>query len=89
MNTLRDLALIVLAAEAFIAALVPLALAGGLVYGMWWLMRPDHLPAWMRLAQAYLALGLAYVELAASMLARPVFAVHSALATVRGWLGKG
>jgi hypothetical protein len=87
MATLRDLSLILLAAEAFVLALVPLVLLGGLVYGLWWLHRHENLPSWLRLAQAYLALGRAYVELAMRAVIRPILLVHSILGTVQGWLG--
>ena len=88
MTVLRDLSLILLAVEACAVALVPLALLGGLVYGLWRLGRHENLPSWLRLAQAYLALGLAYVELAMSAVVRPILLVHSALAKVQGWLGR-
>ena len=87
MTTLRDLSLILLASGAFVLALVPLALLGGAVYGMWYLQRHENLPSWLRLAQAYLALGRAYVELAMRAVIRPILLVHSILATVQGWLG--
>jgi hypothetical protein len=87
MSWLRDLSLIVLAVEAFFLALVPLLLLGGLVYGMWWLQRHENLPTWLQLAQAYLALARAYVELAMRTVIRPILWVHSVLATVQGWLG--
>jgi hypothetical protein len=86
MTTLRDLSLILLSIEAFILALVPLALFGGLVYGLWWLQRHENLPTWLKIAQAYLALGRAYVELAMRAVVRPILFVHSTLATIRGWL---
>jgi hypothetical protein len=87
MAVIRDLALILLAIEAFVIALVPLALVGALVYGMGWLLRRDHLPAWIKVVQAYLALGLAYVELAMAAIVKPILAIHSVLARVQGWLG--
>jgi hypothetical protein len=87
MATLRDLSLILLAVEAFVMALVPLALLGGLVYGLWWLHRHENLPTWLQLAQAYLSVGRAYVELAMRAVIRPILLVHSFLATVQGWLG--
>jgi hypothetical protein len=83
---LRDLSLILLAGEAFVMALVPLALLGGLVYSLWWLQRHENLPSWLRLAQAYLALGRAYVELAMRAVVRPILLVHSILATAQRWL---
>ena len=87
MITLRDLSLILLAVEAFALALVPLVLLGGAVYGLWYLQRHENLPSWLKVAQAYLALGRAYVELAMRAIIRPILLVHSLLATVQGWLG--
>ena len=86
MATLRNLSLILLAVEAFVMVLIPLVLLGGLVYGTWWLRRHENLPSWLKLAQAYLDLGRAYVELAASAVVRPILAVHSFLAKVQGLL---
>ncbi len=87
MNLLRDLSLILLAGEAFVMALVPLALLGGGVYGLWQLQRHENLPSWLKVAQAYLALGRAYVELAMRAVVRPILLVCSVPATVQGWLG--
>ena len=87
MNLLRDLSLILLASEAFVIALVPLVLFGGLVYGLWWLQRHENLPSWLKLAQAYLAMGQAYVELAMRAVVRPILLVHSVLATIQERLG--
>jgi hypothetical protein len=87
MAVIRDLALILLAAEAFVVALVPLALVGALVYGLGWLLRRDHLPAWIKVVQAYFALGRAYVELAMAAIVKPILAIHSILAHIRGWFG--
>jgi len=86
-SIVRDISLILLAVEAFVLALVPLALFGGLAYGLWWLRRHDHLPGWLKLAQAYLEVGRAYVELAMAVIVRPVFLVHTILSTVQGWFG--
>ena len=86
MGTLYDFSLILLAGEAFVMALVPLALLGGAVYGLWYLQRHENLPSWLRLAQAYLALVRAYIELAMRVVIRPILVIHSILATVRGWL---
>jgi hypothetical protein len=36
-------------------------------------------------AQAYLALGQAYVELAMQIVVRPIWKVHATLATIQGW----
>jgi hypothetical protein len=87
MPTLRDLSLILLAVEACAMALIPLALLGGLVYGLWWLHRHENLPSWLQLAQAYLSLARAYVDLAMRAVIRPLLLIHSFLATVQGWLG--
>jgi hypothetical protein len=85
MSIVRDISLILLAIEAFVLALVPLILFGGLAYGLWWLRRHERLPSWLKLAQAYLDLGRAYVELAMAAVVRPVFMIHSALSTIQGW----
>ncbi len=85
MNLLRDLSIILLAIEAFILALVPLVLFGGLVYGLWQLLKHENLPSWFKIAQAYLELGRAYVELAMAAIVRPILWVNSTLATVQGW----
>lgn len=87
MSFLRDLSIILLAVEMFAMALMPLMLFGGLVYGLWWLQRHENLPSWLKLAQAYLAMGRAYVELAMRAVVRPILLLHSVLATVQGWLG--
>jgi hypothetical protein len=86
MDVLRDLSVILLAAEAFIFILIPLALFGGLVYGVWWLLRHENLPTWLRIAREYLMTGLSYVELGMAAVAKPVFAVHGAFATVETWI---
>ncbi len=86
MNLLRDLSLILLAGGAFVMALVPLVLFGGAVYGLWYLQRHENLPTWLKVAQAYLALGRAYVELAMRAVVRPIMLIHSILATIQGWL---
>jgi hypothetical protein len=84
MSLLRDLALILLAIEAFILALVPLVIFGGLVYGAWWLRRHEHLPRWLHLARTYLELGRRYVELAMAFVVRPIFAVSTFVAKIQG-----
>jgi len=86
MTVLSNLSIILLAAEAFVIALVPLILCGGLVYGLWWLQRHENLPSWLKLAQAYLELGRAYVEMAMRAVVKPVLLVHSTVATVQNWL---
>ena len=87
MSIVRDISLVLLAIEAFVLALLPLSLLGGLAYGLWWLRRHEHLPSWLSLAQAYLGVGQAYVELAMASIVRPIFAIHSALSTLKGWFG--
>ena len=86
MNWIRNLALILLAAEAFVGALVPLVLFGGLVYGMWWLQRHENLPTWLQLIRAYVSLAQSYVELAMQIVVKPVVRVNDTLATAQGWL---
>jgi hypothetical protein len=86
MSLLSNLSLILLAAEAFIFALVPLALLGGLVYGLWWLQRHENLPRWLGLARSYLEMGRAYVELAMEAAVKPILLLHSAVATIQNWL---
>ncbi|MDY7075694.1 MAG: hypothetical protein SXV54_02090 [Chloroflexota bacterium] len=86
MSLLRNLSLILLAGEAFVIALMPLALFGGLVYGLWWLQRHENLPTWLKLAQTYVALGQSYVELAMQAVVRPILRIQATLAMVQGWL---
>ena len=75
MAILRDLSVIFLSSGLFLATLVPLVVLGALIYGLGWLMRRDHLPAWIKVAQAYLALGRAYIERAMAAVVQPVIAV--------------
>ncbi len=86
MAIVRDLAIILLAIEAFVVALIPLALVGALVYGTGWLLRRDHLPAWLKVMQAYVALGRAYVALAMAAIVKPILVIHSILAFIQNWL---
>ncbi len=86
MNVLRDGAVILLAVEAFFCALVPLALSGAVVYGVWRLRRHRNLPTWLRTAREYVSLGLSYVDLAMEGVTKPIFAVNRAFATVQGWI---
>ena len=89
MATLRDVALILLAVEAFALALIPLVLLGGLVYGMAWLQRHENLPSWLKVVQAYVSLVQAYVQLVMAFLVKPILVIHKTLATVQRWLGMG
>lgn len=83
MTVLRDVAIVILAVEAFVLMLLPLVVLGGLVYGLWWLRRHENLPSWLRLTRAYVSLGLSYVELAMALIVRPILFVNGALATVQ------
>jgi hypothetical protein len=85
-SVLRDISLIILSAGAFVFTLIPLALFGVVVYGVWQLLRHRNLPTWLRKAREYVTLGLSYVELAMDAVTKPVFAVHGAFATVGGWI---
>jgi hypothetical protein len=86
MTVLRDLSLILLAIEVFVVALIPLVLLGAAVYGLFRLRRHGNLPSWLHLIQAYVNLGLSYVELAMATAVRPIFWVNKVISTVRGWL---
>ncbi len=83
---LRDVSVILLAAQAFSCTLIPLALSAGVVYGVWWLRRRRNLPAWLRTSREYLNSGLSYVDRAMAGVTKPIFAVNRALATVRAWI---
>jgi hypothetical protein len=87
MAILRDLSIILIAIEAFFIALMPIVVLGAAIYGMGWLQKHENLPRWLKMAQAYESLGLAYVELAMAYVVRPFLFVHSALAAVQRWLG--
>ena len=86
MAILRDLSVIFLSGGLFLAALVPLVVLGALVYGLGWLMRRDHLPAWIKVVQAYLSLARAYVERAMAMIAQPVIAIGGLFARIESIL---
>ena len=86
MGVLRDLAVILLAVQAFVFMLVPLALFGALVYGVWTLQRHRNLPTWLRVGREYLLMGLSTINLAMEAVARPVFKVREAAANVEGWI---
>jgi len=86
MSVLRDISIILLAVESFVFALVPLALFGGLVYGLWWLRRHENLPSWLKTVRAYFDQARDVVEKAMSAVVRPIYAIHSGVATIQGWL---
>ena len=50
MPIVRDIAIIIIAIEMFVFALVPIILLGALVYGAGWLRRHENLPSWLKLA---------------------------------------
>jgi len=85
MNVLRDISVILLAAQAFFLALVPLAFFGALVYGVWWLRMHRNMPSWLSTARAYLQIGLLHVETAMEAVAQPVIVAHRTAAKVEGW----
>jgi hypothetical protein len=85
MAVLRDLSVILIAIEVFFLALAPVVILGALVYGLGWLQRHENLPSWLKLAQAYLSLGRAYVELAMAVITRPFLFIHSVLAMIQRW----
>jgi len=86
MTIVRDVSLIILAVEAFIIALIPLALVGALAYGLWWLRQHRNLPRWLQLARAYVFLGQAHVERAMAAVVRPIFWIRGKQAKVQAWL---
>jgi len=86
LGILRDISVIILSAGAFVFTLIPLALSGVVVYGVWRLLRHRNLPTWLRTGREYLTLGLSYVEQAMDVVTRPFFAVHRAFATAGGWI---
>ena len=86
MSILRDISVIILSAGAFVFTLIPLALSGAVVYGVWRLRKHGNLPTWLRKTREYVTLGLSYVDLAMDAVTRPVFAVHTAFAKVAGWI---
>ena len=85
MNVLRDVSVILLAAEVFLFGLIPLALLGAVVYGVWWLRMHRNMPSWLSTVRTYFGLGLSYVEMATDALAKPVIVAHKAAAAVEGW----
>jgi Na+(H+)/acetate symporter ActP len=85
MNVLRDISVILLAAQAFFFALIPLAFFGALVYGVWWLRMHRNVPTWLSAARAYLGIGLSYVEMAMQAVAQPVIVAHRTAAKLEGW----
>ncbi len=84
MGTLRDLALILLALEAALGALVALALMGAVNYAFfhfrWW----ETLPRWFAIARGYLRRGRQAVEAGSRAVAAPIFTLEATWAGVKG-----
>lgn len=86
MGILRDISVIILATGAFVFSLVPLALSGALVYGVWWLLKHENLPTWLGRGREMVTAGLTTVDLAMDGVTKPIFAVKAACAAVGGWI---
>jgi len=86
MSIIRDLSLILLAAEAFVIALVPLVVFGALVYGMWQLLKHENAPRWLSIVRAYIELGRAYITRAMALVVQPVFWISSTVAKIEAWM---
>jgi len=86
MGVLRDISMILLAVEALTVMLVPAVFIGGLVYGLWWLLRYEHVPTWLRVGRTYFCQACVYVEKGMNGFVRATCAIHSAVAAVRAWL---
>ena len=86
MGVVRDLAAILLAVEVFVMGLVPLAMAGGLVYGMFRLLKRTNLPRWLRLGRGYVDAALRQVNRAMAAAVRPFMWMDATRSGVQGWL---
>lgn len=86
MPIIRDIALILLAAEAFVLGLLPLTILGALIYGLTWVRRHENLPGWLRSAQVYLGIAGSYADAVCAAIVRPVLLIHAVLARVSSWL---
>lgn len=75
MGTARDIALIFLTLQGFVMALVPLALIGGLAYGVYRLRLLAE--EYLKLAHGYVQLAQDYVEKACAAVANPLIQVHA------------
>jgi hypothetical protein len=85
MAVVRDVSIILLVIVAMLLATMPMMLLGALAYGLGRLMRHRNLPAWLGLTTAYVRLAQAYVELGMAAVARPILAASEARASLRGW----
>ncbi len=80
MGTARDIALIFLSLEAFIASLIPLAIFGGLAYGVY------RLRVWtkngLQTAQAYAQIAHEHVEKASRTVVEPLVRIYTTVEMV-------
>lgn len=76
MGTARDIALIFLSLEALVIALVPLALIGGLAYGLFYLTKLAR--EYLHKAQGYVQQGYDVVERTSRQVAAPFIKAHAA-----------
>jgi hypothetical protein len=77
------IAVILLSIEAFVLLLIPLAITGGLWYGVRWLRR--KLPPLFAQARKYLAQAHLYAERGSATAAAPFIAAHAFSAQARAW----
>lgn len=86
MGILRDLALILLAMEVALGALLGVALGAAVNYGLyrsrWWRV----FPRWLLQARRYLMLGQQGVDRACRRVAAPIFKLSAARAALAGML---
>ncbi len=86
MPALRDIALIVLALQGALCALLPAAVLTAIHYGLyrsrWW----QAVPRFLTRACVFLALFRERVEAAARVVSAPVFRISETAAAVRGVL---
>lgn len=86
MEILRDLALILLAMEAALGALLGVALGAAVNYGLyrsrWWRV----LPRWFLQARRYLVLGQQGVDRVCRRAAAPIFRLSAARVALAGML---
>lgn len=84
MGILRDLALILLAMEVALGALLGVALGAAANYGLyrsrWWRV----LPRWFLQARRYLMLGQQVVDQGCRRVATPIFKLSAARAALTG-----
>jgi len=87
-GALRDLALILLALEAALGALVVLAVVGAINYALFYFRWWETLPRWFATARGYLRLGRQAVEKGARAVVAPIFALESSWAGARRAVGE-